>query len=53
MHKASVLPVTLRSEVTVGLSDTLQQLQGPSDEPMLGHSELPVTLVLHIAVTPC
>ena len=53
MHRASVLPVTLRSEVTVGLSDTLQQLQGPSDEPIAVASELPVTLDLHIAVAPC
>ena len=34
--EASVLPVTLRYEVTVGLSDTLQQLQGPSDDPISG-----------------
>ena len=62
MHRASVLPVTLRSKVTVGLSDTLQQLHGPSDEPMLGvgtfgdtcpsYSRYTLLTSLHRRITP-
>ena len=50
MHGASVRLVTLRSEVAVGLSAATSGTIGLTDATA---SELPVTLDLHIAVTPC
>jgi len=53
VHRASVLPVTLRSEVAVGLSDTAAATSGTIGWTDAIASELSVTFDLHIAVTPC
>ena len=50
MHRASVLLVTLRSEVAVGLSAATSGTIGLTDATA---SELPVTLDLHIAIALC
>ena len=61
MHRASILPVTLRSEVAVGSSDTSAAVlatTGSTDDLV---SVQPVPLDLHVAValadviapTPC
>ena len=52
MHRASVLPVTMRFEIAVGLSDTATATSGTIRLTDAIASELPVTFDLHIAVTP-
>ena len=50
---ASVLPVTHKLKLAVGFSDAAAATSGTIGSTDVRASELPVTLVLHIAVTPC
>ena len=61
MHRASVLPVTLRSEVAVGSSDTSAAELAPTGLTDVLVSVQPVPLDLHVVIaladviapTPC